>query len=319
MKSEAAPLPTSISPTTKPVTASENVNVAVNGALLVAGTPVIPTVGAVLSTSYVFSFVPVGVVFASAVSAVSVMFCPPANDSVTVASRLARSPPDAVTSYTVEAVTTFTTGVAVVPLTVKSAASTFCTSSLNVMRQVRLSAFVGGRGRGLALDGRHLRRGGVARHAQVERARRVRGPVEAGARPEVGMCRIVDLRVCQGEGGVADMQRELRKVRRRQRAGQAERKLSCERRRAPLHDRELHGVVVRADTELGVVQCPDITRPKSIMIHSSIFLVGSHRHRPGPDLHPAGEVRGKAGVGGDRVVGHLEVLEVRRIEARYVL
>ena len=143
MKSEATPLPTSMSPTTKPVTASENVNVAVNGALLVAGTPVIPTVGAVLSTSYVFSFVPVGVVFASAVSAVSAMSCPPANDSVTVASRLARSPPDAVTSYTVEAVTTFTTGVAVVPLTVKSAASTCCTSSLNVMRQVRLSAFVG--------------------------------------------------------------------------------------------------------------------------------------------------------------------------------
>ena len=86
---------------------------------------------------------PVGVVFASAVSAVSVMSWVPANDSVTVAFRLARLPPDAVTSYTVEAVTTFTTGVAVVPSTVKSAASTFSTSSSNVMRQVRLSAFVG--------------------------------------------------------------------------------------------------------------------------------------------------------------------------------
>ena len=144
MKSEAAPLPTSMSPTTKPVTASENVNVAVNGALLVAGTPVIPTVGAVLSTSYVFSFVPVGVVFASAVSAVSVMSWVPANDSVTVAFRPARSPPLAVTSYREdEPGTAAASSIAVVPLTVKSAASTFCTSSLNVMRQVRLSAFVG--------------------------------------------------------------------------------------------------------------------------------------------------------------------------------
>ena len=46
---EAVPLPTVMSPTTKPVTASEKVKVAVNGPVLVAGTPVIVTVGAVVS------------------------------------------------------------------------------------------------------------------------------------------------------------------------------------------------------------------------------------------------------------------------------
>ena len=52
-------------------------------------------------------------------------------------------PPDAVTSYTVEAVTSLTDSVAVAPLTAKSAGSTFATSSLNVTRQVRLFALVG--------------------------------------------------------------------------------------------------------------------------------------------------------------------------------
>ena len=52
-------------------------------------------------------------------------------------------PPDAVTSYTVEAVAWTTASVAVVPATAKSAASTFPTFSLNVTRHVRLSAFVG--------------------------------------------------------------------------------------------------------------------------------------------------------------------------------
>ena len=144
MKSEAVPLPIPISPGAKPVTASVKVNVAVNGALLVAGTPVIVTVGAVLSTSYVFSFVPVGVVSASALPAVSTMFWALANDSVTVASRPARSPSDAVTSYCVdEPGTAANPSGAVVPSTSKSGASTFSTSSSNVTSQVRLSAFVG--------------------------------------------------------------------------------------------------------------------------------------------------------------------------------
>ena len=74
------------------------------------------------------------------------MFWPLAKDSVTVASRSARFPPDAVTSYTVEAVTSATVSVAVVavvPAMAKSAAFTFFTFSLNVTRQVRLSTFVG--------------------------------------------------------------------------------------------------------------------------------------------------------------------------------
>ena len=48
---EAVPLPTVMSPSTKPVTSSEKVNVAVNASVLVPGTPVIATVGAVLSTA----------------------------------------------------------------------------------------------------------------------------------------------------------------------------------------------------------------------------------------------------------------------------
>ena len=51
VNSEAAPLFTSMSPTAKPITSSRNVNVAVNGPLLVAGTPVIVTVGAMLSST----------------------------------------------------------------------------------------------------------------------------------------------------------------------------------------------------------------------------------------------------------------------------
>ena len=60
-----------------------------------------------------------------------------------MASSAARSPPDAVTSYTVDAVTSLTASVAVVPPTAKSAASTPVTFSPKVTRQVRLSAFVG--------------------------------------------------------------------------------------------------------------------------------------------------------------------------------
>ena len=65
--------------------------------------------------------------------------------SPTVALTPARLPPLAVTSYapvTPETAATAVT-VAVVPLTTKSAASTFETASLNVTRQVRLSALVG--------------------------------------------------------------------------------------------------------------------------------------------------------------------------------
>ena len=56
------------------------------------------TPGAMLSTTQVLSFVPVGAVPASAVPSVSAMFWPVANMSVTVASRPARLPPEAVTS-----------------------------------------------------------------------------------------------------------------------------------------------------------------------------------------------------------------------------
>ena len=99
----------------------------------------IVTVGAVLSTSYVFSFVPVGVVSASALPAVSTMFWALANDSVTVPSRPARSPSDAVTSYCAdEPGTAATPSGAVVPSTSKSVASTFSMSSSNVTSQVRL-------------------------------------------------------------------------------------------------------------------------------------------------------------------------------------
>ena len=148
-----------------------------------------------------------------------------------------------------------------------------------------------------ALRGRVGGEGGVARHAQVERARRVRGPVEAGASPVVGIVRALERRVCHGKRGVADIQGELCKVRRRQGAGQAERKTSWGSRRAHIHGRDVHGVAVHADTELGVVQCPK-TRPKSIRNQSSPQIQESHRHRPGPDLHPAGEVGGEAGVVG---------------------
>ena len=71
------------------------------------------------------------------------MSWPLAKLRVTVASRPARLPPLAVTSYTVEAVSSLTLIVAVVLLTAKSAAPTFRTFSLKVTRQVRLSALVG--------------------------------------------------------------------------------------------------------------------------------------------------------------------------------
>ena len=72
------------------------------------------------------------------------MFWVAAKDRVTVALRLARVPPLAVTSYApVTPVTALTASVAVVPDTAKSAASTFDTASLNVTRQVRLFALVG--------------------------------------------------------------------------------------------------------------------------------------------------------------------------------
>ena len=65
-------------------------------------------------------------------------------DRVTVAVRPARLPPLAATSYaSVTPETALTDTVAVVPLTAKSAASTFETASLNVTRQVRLFALVG--------------------------------------------------------------------------------------------------------------------------------------------------------------------------------
>ena len=89
------------------------------------------------------SFVPDGVVFVSSLPAVSTMSWPEAKLSAAVASRLARSPPSAFTSKTVDAVTSLTVSAAVVPLTVKSAAFTFATFSLNITRQVRLSALVG--------------------------------------------------------------------------------------------------------------------------------------------------------------------------------
>ena len=74
------------------------------------------TVGAVLSNTYVLAFVPVGAVSEGSLSEVSAMFWPLAKDSVTVPSRPARSPPDTVTSYTDEAVTSVTSvTVAVVP------------------------------------------------------------------------------------------------------------------------------------------------------------------------------------------------------------
>ena len=91
------------------------------------------------------SFVPVGAVLFRSLFAASSMLCDEAMVSVTVALTLARLPPLAVTLYapvTPETAVTDVT-VAVVPLTAKSAASTFETASLNVTRQVRLSALVG--------------------------------------------------------------------------------------------------------------------------------------------------------------------------------
>ena len=73
------------------------------------------------------------------------MLCDEAIASVTVALTPARLPPLAVTSYAPVTPETVATAVivAVAPRTAKSAASTFETASLNVTRQVRLSALVG--------------------------------------------------------------------------------------------------------------------------------------------------------------------------------
>ena len=72
------------------------------------------------------------------------MVWPVAMDRVTVAVTPGRLPPLAVTSYApVTPETALTDSVAVVPVTAKSAASTFETASLNVTRQIRLSALVG--------------------------------------------------------------------------------------------------------------------------------------------------------------------------------
>ena len=94
VKAAAVPLPTVISPTMKSFTASLKVKVAVNGPVLVDAA-VIVTVGAVLSTTKVLSFVPVGVVVTNALPAVSVMFwlfTPVVlKDSVTVSFRSPRS------------------------------------------------------------------------------------------------------------------------------------------------------------------------------------------------------------------------------------
>ena len=121
------------------------------------------------------------------------MSCPPANPSVTVPSRLARPPPDTVTSQACsEAVTSSTAvTVAVVPLTAKSAASTFATASLNVTRQVRLSAFVGDvAGSWRAID---VTAGAVVSRVLLSTARSVKSAAALPARsssvlsvPEVG-------------------------------------------------------------------------------------------------------------------------------------
>ena len=78
----------------------------------------------------------------SGLPSVSWMFWPETKASVTVASRSARLPPLAVTSYVVPLPVTAVT-VAVAPVTSKSAAFTFVTSSLNVTCQVRVSSRVG--------------------------------------------------------------------------------------------------------------------------------------------------------------------------------
>ena len=100
--------------------------------------------GAVLSTTQVLSFAPVGAVLASAWPTGSSMSWPATKASVTRVLRLPRSPPAAVTSYWAdEPATAAVVSAAIVLLTVKSVSSTFSTSSLKVTRQVRLLALVG--------------------------------------------------------------------------------------------------------------------------------------------------------------------------------
>ena len=96
------PIAKSASPT--PVTSSENVTRQVTSSAAVGDEDGVcrtieATRGAVLSTTYASSFAPVGVVFANAIPARFSMSWPAENDSVTVAFRPARSPPEAVTSY----------------------------------------------------------------------------------------------------------------------------------------------------------------------------------------------------------------------------
>ena len=144
VKAAAVALASAMSARTKPVTGSVKVIVAVKGAVLVSGTPPIVTVGAVLSSSKVLSFAPIGTVFVSALPAVSAISWSEAKASVTVPVRPARLPPSTVTSWaTDEPGTAATVSVAVMTPTSKSPSSTFATVSLKVTRQVRLSALVG--------------------------------------------------------------------------------------------------------------------------------------------------------------------------------
>ena len=74
----------------------------------------------------------------------SVMFCAPFTSRPSTPLKLARSPSDTVTSYVLlSTAATCVTVAVVVPLTEKSPASTFWTSSSNVTRHTNVSAFVG--------------------------------------------------------------------------------------------------------------------------------------------------------------------------------
>ena len=98
------------------------------------------TPGGVLSISQV----PVSAGVSSVLPERSSISCPLANDSVMVASRLARVPPDAFTSHALASpLTAVTVSDAVVPAIEKSPDVTFRTSSSKVTRQVTSSALVG--------------------------------------------------------------------------------------------------------------------------------------------------------------------------------
>ena len=102
------------------------------------------TVGAALSTTNASWTVPVGVVSAKALPARSSMSCSAAISRVAAEFNVARSPPDAVTSYSlVDLEFAATDKLAVVPLRMKSVASTPVTPSENVTLHVTLSAPVG--------------------------------------------------------------------------------------------------------------------------------------------------------------------------------